>query len=477
MTVGTSKISWAAVIADDISKYVYKSWDELFGMPREEVESFQLRSARRRFEELAPRIAVLKDQADQNSVARIEKLNDVVPLLFNHTVYKSYPMSLLENSRFDLLTPWLQRFTTIDISGVDASGCKGIDDWLDTLERTTPLQIYHTSGTSGKLSFIPRTTLEHDLFNHSVLSIIGGAFGKEPSTPLGGPNGPRMPVVFPSLRHGRYTAQRMLHYIAKVVAPSSDEYYNLSNGTLSADLVSLAGRIRMAQASGELSRMKLNEGQRIALNRYIEEQARRPQEMAEFFGRMIDKLRGQRILMFAQTNYLLQAAQEGLSRGLGNVFAPDSVGYTAGGGKGVELPNDWRELVKKFTGIPHWKYAYGMTELITGFPGCPHQRYHVNPLIVPFLLDPVSGVVLPRQGTQTGRLAALDLAAQTYWGGFITGDMVTIEWDSACPCGRKGAFLHNNVERYSSTITGDDRITCAATIDNTDAALQTLLAN
>jgi hypothetical protein len=465
------------LVADEISQYVYKSWDELFRMSREEVETFQLRSARRRFEELAPQVAALKEQADRNGVTRIDTLNDLVPLLFDHTVYKSYPMALLENNRFDLLTPWLQRSTTVDLSGVNVSGCKGIDDWLDTLERNTLLQISHTSGSSGKLSFIPRTAMERDLFNHSALSTIRGGFGKEPMAPLGGPNGVRMPVVFPSLRHGRYTAQRFVGYIAEVVAPSPDEYYTLTNGTLSADLVSLSGRVRVAQAKGELSRMKLSEGQRMALNRYIEEQARRPQEMADFFGRMIDKLRGKRIFMFSQTSYLVQASQEGLKRGLSNVFAPDSVGNTAGGGKEIVFPDDWRELVKKFTGIPHWGTQYGMTELIGIFPGCPHHRHHIPPLLITFLLDPVSGALLPRQGTQTGRLAVLDLPAQTYWGGFISGDMVTVEWDSACPCGRKGAFIHNNVERYSSTVTGDDRVNCAATVDNTDAALQKLLAN
>jgi hypothetical protein len=84
---------------------------------------------------------------------------------------------------------------------------------------------------------------------------------------------------------------------------------------------------------------------------------------------------------------------------------------------------------------------------------------------------PISGAVLPRQGTQTRRLAVMDLLGQTYWGGIITGEKVTIEWDAACPCGRKGGFMHDNIECYSSTVTGDDRITCAATVDNIDEAL------
>src|SRR5437870_97132 len=111
-----SIVDSANLFADDISQYAYKSWDELFGMSRVDAEDYQLHSARRRFEELIPRVAALKDLADQNGVTRINTLNDVVPLLFNHTAHKSYPMSVLENNRFDMLTKWLGRMTTIDVS-------------------------------------------------------------------------------------------------------------------------------------------------------------------------------------------------------------------------------------------------------------------------------------------------------------------------------------------------------------------------
>ena len=45
-----------------------------------------------------------------------------------------------------------------------------------------------------------------------------------------------------------------------------------------------------------------------------------------------------------------------------------------------------------------------------------------------------------------------------------------------CPCGRKGGFMHDKISRYNTNVTGDDKITCSATVDNTDAALQSLLA-
>jgi hypothetical protein len=187
-------------------------------------------------------------------------------------------------------------------------------------------------------------------------------------------------------------------------------------------------------------------------------------------------LQGKRVFIFSTTNYLYQAAVAGRERGLSKVFSSDSLGTTGGGGKDIVLPDDWKQQVTDFYGIPHWRMNYGMTELLGVMNGCPHGRYHLTPYIVPFLIDPETGAELPRHGTQTGRFAALDLLAQTYWGGIITGDMVTIEWDTVCPCGRKGGFVHDRISRYATNVTGDDKVTCSATVDNTDAALQTLLA-
>ena len=76
------------------------------------------------------------------------------------------------------------------------------------------------------------------------------------------------------------------------------------------------------------------------------------------------------------------------------------------------------------------------------------------------MLDPETGDPLPREGNQTGRLAFYDLLADTYWGGFISGDEGTIHWET-CPCGWKGAWLEKNIQRYSMKQGGDDKISCA----------------
>jgi hypothetical protein len=462
--------------ADDISQFGYKTSNELFAIDRREGEALQLEWARRRFEQLMPAVAALREQAQQKGVTRIGTLTDLVPLLYNHTVFKSYPMSLLEKNRFDLLTRWLDRLTTVDLSGIDASRCEGIDDWLTLLEQEAPLKIFHTSGTTGKLSFIPRTHIEFDLWMSTLFKNIWYPFGASPECSPGPEL--RLPVVYPSVRHGRYVSQHVISYCAQRVAPSPDEVYTLNNANLSADLVSLSGRIRIAQAKGELSKMQLTEKQRVEFKRYLEDLERRPAETAQFFRQVTDQLQGKRVFVSAVSSSLFQATREGLSRGISQAFARDSCGLTGGGGKGTTLPADWMDQVSTFTGIPRkgWEFNYGTSELTGPMPLCAEGYYHIPVYLVPFLLDPNTGAPLPREGRQTGRFAAYDALAQTMWGGIVTGDKVTIEWDRECPCGRKGPHIHDNVERYSSQVTGDDKVNCAATIDNTDQALQSLLA-
>ena len=127
------------------------------------------------------------------------------------------------------------------------------------------------------------------------------------------------------------------------------------------------------------------------------------------------------------------------------------------------LPADWKEQLGDFTGIPRarWEHNYGTTEITGPMPACSEGYYHIPAYIVPFLLDPVTGAPLERAGTQTGRFAAFDALAQNLWGGLVTGDKVTIEWDRICPCGRRGAHIPDNVERYAESVTGElERLGC-----------------
>ena len=136
---------------------------------------------------------------------------------------------------------------------------------------------------------------------------------------------------------------------------------------------------------------------------------------------------------------------------------------TGGGFKGFKgAPADWESLLKRFFGIPRICSVYGMSETMATCPKCTEGHYHIPPYLLPMLLNE-KAEPLPREGSQTGRFALFDLLAETYWGGFISGDQVTIHWDEDCACGWTGPRIGPDIRRFSEMEGGDDKITCAAT--------------
>jgi hypothetical protein len=46
----------------------------------------------------------------------------ITPMHFSHTAYKAYPAALIDNNRWDLMTRWLDKLTSYDLSQVDVEG-------------------------------------------------------------------------------------------------------------------------------------------------------------------------------------------------------------------------------------------------------------------------------------------------------------------------------------------------------------------
>ena len=162
---------------------------------------------------------------------------------------------------------------------------------------------------------------------------------------------------------------------------------------------------------------------------------------------------------------LYSLADSGLKQGIKKIFAPDSVIITGGGAKGTALPDDWMIHVKEFFGVDEVHVNFGMSEIAAVFVACEHGHYHSNPWIISYVLDPDTMKPLPRKGEVTGQFACFDLLADSHWGGFVTGDEVTMEWDAPCPCGRTTPWLHKSIRRISEKRNdgGEEKINCAAT--------------
>jgi hypothetical protein len=445
----------------------------LWSVSDAEVAKYQLWLLRKRFDDLKGRVSALKKLIELQGVKEINTIDDVVPLLFQHTTYKSYPISLLEKRRFAALTRWLGELTIHDLSKVDAGSVDSIDGWLDLLERETPLAPNHSSGTTGKLSIIPRDKAEVARFLRSSLKALEG-FGDEPdvvSDLLY--KGEKVAILHPSYRYGRHIGQRMIgHYISTFGKPG--ECVALYEEMLSADVASLAGRVKTAEEKGELDKLEIAPELLEKFKKSMDRQTTAAAKLEEFFNFMLEKCRGQRVMSAAIVPLLWAWTLEGEKKGINHLFAPTSIFMSGGGFKGTAAPPDWRQRIERFVGAP-LQMGYGMSECMGGMPMCAHGHYHPFPYTIPILLSPETGQPLPRHRRQTGRFAFFDLLADSYWGGFISGDRVTMVWDEPCPCGRVGPYLVDDIGRFAAKPGEDDKINCAGAVDAHERAIAYLV--
>ncbi|MFA5630570.1 MAG: hypothetical protein WC997_03570 [Porticoccaceae bacterium] len=474
-TENTRPISFqeqAQAFASDPAEYFRFSYTNMHSLPREELEALQLAALQYRLDSFYTSIAMVKKMADRQHFDGIEKLEDVVPMLFEHTMYKSYPPSLLENGRFDKLTFWLNKLTSHDLANLDTSGCEGITDWVKLLDDESPLKISHSSGTSGVMSFNPFSKDEYRLFGKTYPICFTQEFGDPPAT--ADTFIPKMHVVSPSHRHGGNAFVRGTDMFAEFIAGGEERVHTLYPGRLDSDVLYLAARIRAAKVRGDLSSLKISPALLARQKDFEKEQASMAQDMERFFNDVTTDLAGERVFVLTTWNMIYELAKTGLSRGIRGVFSPQSVVVSGGGAKGLVRPDDWHEPVCEFTGVQRLKGGYGMSEICASNAMCSHGHYHIAPWLITYVLDPDTSECLPRQGTVTGRAAFYDLLANSHWGGFITGDEITVHWDGDCPCGATSAYIEDNINRYSDKRGGDDKISCAATPEAHKEALDFL---
>ena len=419
-----------------------------------DVAQLQLLGAHAQFEALRARIPALATLAAEQGIDSIERIDDIAPLLFSHQLYRSYPLRLIETGQYDRLTAWLDNLTAYDLSGLDVSGCDSLDSWNEAIERSTPLRAHVAPGPSGKLGIVPRT--KSRLRWSPWLFRLGARGCGRANADLRRPIFRTFHSSSPSIAGGRSSA-------SSVWSGQHDGdgtlVHALYPGRMSLDVMSLAGRLKAADERGA----KIEIGQALQARReaFVAQERSRPQQVAAFFERITSELVGRRILYFGSWTSLLEGAALAEQRGLSRLFAPDSLITTGGGYAGPGFEPGWLERLVAFLGVETLHDSYGSAEQMIPAQYCPADHYHPHPLTMPFLLDPDSGALLERSGTRTGRFAFLNLAARAAWGGFVTGDEVTMSWGGSCACGRPGAYLHRQIRPYAAIRGGEDKITCA----------------
>jgi hypothetical protein len=459
----------AMQMADDPPKFFDYSNRTAHRLPRKQAEDMQLAVLQRRFADLRDRLPVLKAAAAEQGIDEIADLDAGSNLLFPDSIYKSYPVSLLEKNRFEPLTKWLGRLTTTDLSKADVGRCDGIDSWLRALEDATGIQVVNSSGTSGTMTFLPRTRNDY-----RIVSDIFGMTSRDFNEIESLPDLQKDPwhSFYLGFRGGRSHAGRAAAWVVDNFSGSREYLYPLYDMDMSSDVMFTAARIRRAEARGEIDRLEIDPKLKERQAEFEAIQRSTAQAMDRIFEKLIS-LEGKKVYIAGMTGALTELSRRGIERGHRNMFGPRCIVQCGGGSKGAKLAENWEELVLGFTGAKRIGQYYGMTEVTMITSKCSESHYHVPPWVVPYVLDPETGAQLPRSGVKTGRAAFFDLVPQTYWGGMTTGDEVTVDW-APCGCGRTTVHIHPNIRRFSEKTGADDKITCAAADDAHAAAIDFL---
>jgi hypothetical protein len=345
------------------------------------------------------------------------------------------------------MTKWLQCLTAHDLSKVDVKGCDNIDAWLDRLEAQTPLRPGVTSGTSGKISLWPRSTLE---LPYSLECMIRMLDPYEDEHMVDFRSG-EVPFfnAFPAStgRPGMLVLTRLLR--EHVYSGRDDMTVTLRDRFISGQELWLSAKLRRAERLGQKPELTARE------EKLKEEMELSPEQNQAHWDRFIDRIvvgqKGKAVLFFGAWIQVYQLAAACKIRGVKIEWAPGSVIFTGGGTKGYVFPDGWMDTIKETLGSLYpdgFREMYAMSETSSSMICCSAEgNLHPLPWGIQHVADPETGRALPREGIQKGRLLVFDLLPGTYWSATASGDEVTVNWQGGCSCGRKGPYFHNDVRR------------------------------
>ena len=425
-----------------------------FSHSHAELRAAQVEAADERFQERRGSLKLLGFRAQEAKLERVRGLEDIVPLLFPHTAYKSYPESWLVNEKWDRLIQWLGTISPYPIQKIETSDIRDVDDWVERLQAAGHF-ISCSSGTTGKSAMLIASQRDMDWTQVDTVNAFSWGSGVTPARD-----------------------RRMMG-----LAPTAHVPKNVITGEAQAAAFGDPDKERFRYpvppiTIGSLTRM-------VVLRKAIADGTARPADIAEFEATskqrqeqmdqavgiaaeaMIDA-RGDKLYIAGMWNSLYQVAKQVRERGYGGQdFHPDNCLYVGGGLKRAQLPPDYQQFVHQTFNIPahHDFQNYSMQELNSGMPKCQKGgRYHVPPWIIPLLLDKEGDALLPQtRGEVEGRAAFLDLALDGRWGGVITGDKISLSYEP-CACGNAGPSIRDDIARYAD-LEGDDKIGCAGTVD------------
>ncbi len=427
--------------------------DNAFDIPPSELLPLQLEAVSELFKSRIDKIKLLRNRAETAGITEIHTMSDVVPLLFAHTAYKSYPESWLTEKKWLGLGRWLDTVSTNRVEPMDTDGITDLDDWLQRLEGQGHF-VNCSSGTSGKCAMMNATAADLHIAGYTMLRGHAWATGIVPQRDR------RALMLAPVATTPRNMATQKL-MVEGFNAPDIKPFYYpgppMSIGSIT-EMVVLNKRIAEGTAKPA----------EIAI--YEAKTAKRERAMNEAVERVADALiesRHMKLYIMGLFGPMYKVAELVRAKGYNrDDFNRENTGFIGGGLKRTQLPPNYREyILETFNLAPERLFhGYGMQELNTNAVRCKAGRYHVAPWVMLLLLDESGeNLIEPGSGELEGRAAFFDLSLEGRWGGLISGDKVRATYEP-CSCGNRSASVADNITRYAD-LAGGDKIACAGSID------------
>jgi hypothetical protein len=432
----------------------YFSREDAYTVPYADVRHLQVAAVNERFQERIGKIKLLALRAKDVAITEIKRLEDVVPLLLPHTAYKSYPESVLIEQRWDRLTKWLGTVATYPLDNVNLDGVTDIDDWAERLAQAGH-PVSCSSGTTGKSAILVASREDNDWVCKDYVRAAAWGSGVKPAQDR---------EMFSTAAVIRTVRNESIgDALTAAYGVPGQERFQYPVPPITVGSIARMVALRKAIADGTAKPGDITE--------YETTSAARQKAMDDSVGTCADALiaaRGRSIFLIGMWANTYKVAEEIRNRGYGGKdFTGDNTCYLAGGLKGAKLPDDYREYIyETFNLDPARNFQmYGMQEIGTSMPRCREGgRYHIPPWLICLPLNKEGDELLPiGEGEIEGRAAFFDLSLDGRWGGVISGDRIKVDF-GPCKCGARTPSIRDDVARYSD-LEGDDKISCAGTVD------------
>ena len=425
-----------------------------FTLSHDELRDTQVAAMDERFQERKDRIKLLGHRAREAGIDRVGSRDDMAPLLFPHTAYKSYPESWLIEERWDRLNTWLGTISPYPIQPIETSDIRDVDDWIDRLQAVGHF-ISCSSGTTGKSAMLIASDKDMAWSKVDTVNVFSWGSGVKPARDrkrIGCAPVASVPknLAIAQAQHDAFANPDWPQF-AYPVPP-------ITVGSLTAMVVM---RKRIADGTARPEEI-------AAFERTSAQRAEVIAQAVEIAAEEIIANRDKKLMVSGLWGGLYAVAKAVRERGYSAPdFDPDNCIYVGGGLKRALLPPDYQTFVHETFNIPANRnfQNYSMQELNSGMPKCREGgRYHVPPWIVPMILDKDGSAPIPHDhGEIEGRAAFFDLSLDGRWGGVITGDRISLDF-GPCACGNAGPSIRDDIARYAD-LEGDDKIGCAGTVD------------